>query len=82
MYRYFNTTLETNYHRKNNINMDKQHTLNSISDARDILESFDTSGAMTIGFDQNTSYTLTSEQLSKIAEALYLADCLIYDLQD
>lgn len=62
--------------------MDKQHTLNSISDARDILESFDTSGAMTIGFDQNTSYTLTSEQLSKIAEALYLADCLIYDLQD
>ena len=62
--------------------MDTQQTLDSISDARDILESFDTSGAMTIGFDQNTSYTLTGEQLSKIAEALYLADCLIYDLLD
>ena len=53
--------------------------LQSISEARDIIESFDPSGAMTVGFDEET-YTLTGEQMSKIAAALYLADCEIYDL--
>ena len=38
------------------------------------MESFDPSGAMTIGFDEPT-YTLTAEQMGIIASALYLADC-------
>ena len=51
----------------------------SIDEAREIIESFDKSGAMTLGFDEET-YTLTGEQMIKIAAALYLADCEIYDL--
>jgi hypothetical protein len=43
------------------------------------MESFDEAGAMTIGFDQPT-YTLTAEQMTKIAGALYLADCEIGEL--
>lgn len=51
----------------------------AISEARDIMESFDTSPAMTLEFDQPT-YTLTAEQMTKIAGALYLADCAIAEL--
>ena len=51
-------------------------TQKAISEARDIMESFDPSPAMTIGFDLPT-YTLTAEQMIKIAGALYLADCEI-----
>lgn len=53
----------------------------SIAEAREIIESFDEGGAMTIGFDR-TTYTLTSEQMAKIAGALYLADCLVYDIEN
>ena len=56
-------------------------TKNSISEAREIMESFDEGGAMTIGFDSPT-YTLTAEQMAKIASALYLADCLVYDTEN
>jgi len=56
-----------------------QRTIDAVSEARDIMESFDPSFAMTVEFDQPT-YTLTSEQLTKIAGALYLADCLIQEL--
>lgn len=45
-----------------------------IAKAREIMESFDQSGAMTIGYDEE-SYTLTAEQMIIIAGALYLADC-------
>ncbi len=56
-----------------------EKTIESIGEARDIMESFDQSAAMTIGFDKPT-YELTAEQMVKIAGALYLADCLIHDL--
>jgi len=45
-----------------------------IDEARDIMESFDDCPAMTLGFENDT-YTLTGEQMTKIAGALYLADC-------
>jgi hypothetical protein len=54
-------------------------TQKAINEAREIMESFDETGAMTIGFDQPT-YTLTAEQMTKIAGALYLADCEIGEL--
>ena len=47
-----------------------------IGDARDIMESFDISPAMTIGFDKD-EYILTPKQMTTIANALYLADCEI-----
>lgn len=50
----------------------------SIDEARLIIESFDPSGAMTVGFDEE-AYTLTAEQMAKLASALYLADCAIAD---
>ncbi len=56
-----------------------EKTLASISEARDIMESFDPGAAMTIGYDKET-YELTAEQMIKIAGALYLADCEISDL--
>ena len=52
-----------------------------ISEARDLLENFDESGAMTIGFDKPT-YTITSKQMELLARAIYLADCLIYDIEE
>ena len=54
-------------------------TQKAINEAREIMESFDPSPAMTIGFDLPT-YTLTAEQMTKIAGALYLADCEIDNL--
>lgn len=55
-------------------------TEDSISQAVDIMESFDPSGAMTVGFDES-EYTLTQEQMQKIAQALYLADCLVNEVK-
>jgi hypothetical protein len=49
-------------------------TQKAINEAREIIESFDESGAMTVGFE-NESYTLTGKQMTSIAAALYLADC-------
>ena len=57
-----------------------EKTQEAIANARDIMESFDPSGAMTIGFDEE-SYSLTPQQMAIIAGALYLADCEIHDLQ-
>ena len=48
----------------------------AINEARLIVESFDPGGGATVGFDE-TAYTLTAEQMTKIAGALYLADCAI-----
>ena len=56
--------------------MDTLTAKNAIAIARDIMESFDDSAAMTIGYDRPT-YTLTAEQMQQIAAALYLADCMI-----
>jgi hypothetical protein len=56
-------------------------TKEAISEAREIMESFDPSPAMTVGYDL-PSYTLTSEQMAIIAGALYLADCEIHDLEN
>ena len=55
----------------------KKLTKELIAQARDIMESFDTSAAMTIGFEQQETYTLTAEQMTIIAAALYHADCEI-----
>jgi len=51
-------------------------TIESISNARDIIESFDETGAMTIGFDDD-KYEISSSDLATIAGALYLSDCVI-----
>lgn len=48
----------------------------AVAEARDIMESFDACGGMTVGFDNGT-YELTAEQMVAIAKALYLADCII-----
>ena len=61
----------------NKLNTMKELTKKHIAQARDIMESFDTSDAMTIGFEQQETYTLTAEQMTIIAAALYLADCEI-----
>ena len=58
-----------------------EQTIEAIDEARLIVESLDPSGAMTIGFEENETYNLTVKQLAEIAKALYLADCLIYDLK-
>ena len=55
------------------------NTQKAIDEARLIMESFDSSPAMTVGYDEPT-YTLTAEQMTKIAGALYLADCKIHEL--
>jgi hypothetical protein len=55
------------------------NTQKAIDEARLIMESFDSSSAMTVGYDEPT-YTLTAEQMTKIASALYLADCKIHEL--
>ena len=56
-------------------------TKEAVNEARDIMESFDPSAAMTIGFDKET-YELTAEQMIKIAKALYFADSLIFDIEE
>lgn len=61
----------------NKLNTMKKLTKELIAQARDIMESFDTSAAMTIGFEQQETYTLTAEQMTIIAAALYHADCEI-----
>jgi hypothetical protein len=53
-----------------------EQTMRAIAEARDIMESFDNSSAMTIEYEG--SYMLTAEQMTKIAGALYLADCELY----
>lgn len=51
-----------------------EETLNSIAEARDILESVGETCPAYVGFEKE-EYTLTREQIQKIAKALYLADC-------
>jgi len=56
-----------------------QRTEKAIAEARFIMESFDQSAAMTIGYAG--TYRLTAEQMTKIAGALYLADCELEELK-
>ena len=65
----------------NKTNEERTRTEKAISEARDIMESFDPSPAMTIGFDL-PAYTLTAEQMQSIASALYLADSELQSLRD
>jgi hypothetical protein len=51
----------------------------AINEAREIMESFDDHGGTTVLYEQE-NYTLTREQMTKIAGALYLADCEIGEL--
>jgi hypothetical protein len=55
--------------------MEKEKVEEIISKAREIMESFDQSGSMTIGYEG--TYNLTAEQMQVIAGALYLADVYI-----
>jgi hypothetical protein len=48
----------------------------AINEARQIMESFDDHGGTLVFYNQE-SYILTQEQMTKIAGALYLADCEI-----
>ena len=57
-----------------------EKTQAAISKAREIMESFDQTHAMTIGFDKE-SYALTADQMATLASALYLADCEISYIQ-
>lgn len=57
-----------------------EKTLTSIANARDIMESLGETCPVYVSFDEEI-YTLTKEQMSIIAGALYLADCEIHDLQ-
>lgn len=57
-----------------------EKTQASIAKAREIMESFDQTPAMTIGFDKEV-YALTADQMATIAGALYLADCEIHTIQ-
>jgi hypothetical protein len=59
--------------------IDKQIEI-SVAEARDIMESLGETCPVYVSFDEET-YTLTREQMTKISAALYLADCLIYDLK-
>ena len=56
--------------------------LESVSEARLIVENLDPSGAMTIGFEENEIYNLSGKELQTIAKALYLSDCLISDITE
>ena len=48
----------------------------AINEAREIMEGFDDHGGTLVFYNQE-SYILTQEQMTKIAGALYLADCEI-----
>ena len=52
--------------------MNKAELKKLIGQASDIMESFDESPAMTVGFDTGRHYTLTADQMTTIAKALYL----------
>jgi hypothetical protein len=56
-----------------------QDLIESINDARSIIEDLDQSAAMTLGFEENEMYNLSGKDLLVIAKALYLSDCFIYD---
>lgn len=57
-------------------------TLESITEAREILESIGETCPVYVGFEKD-QYVLTGQQLQKIARALYLADCELFeDLDD
>jgi hypothetical protein len=56
-----------------------QETQLAIDQARDIIETKAGLAGMTIGFDED-QYTLTGNEMFKIARALYLADCEINKL--
>jgi hypothetical protein len=53
-------------------NEERTRTQKAVDEAQYLMESFDPSPAMTIGFDLPT-YTLTAEQMQIIASALYWA---------
>lgn len=56
--------------------------IESVSEARLIVEMLDPSGAATIGFEENETFNLSGKELQIIAKALYLSDCLIYDVTE
>lgn len=60
----------------------REDLIQSVSEARLILETLDPSGAMTVGFEENETYNLSGKELAIIAKALYLSDCLISDVTE
>ena len=59
----------------------RKAALNSIAEAREILESVGEVCPVYVGFEKS-EYTLTGQQLQKICEALYLADCELFEGQE
>ena len=57
----------------------ESETQRAIDEARQIMEGFDDQGGTTVLYEEE-SYTLTREQMTKIAGALYLADCQMGEL--
>jgi hypothetical protein len=60
--------------------MVNEDLVESVNEARLIVEMLDPSSAMTIGFEENETYNLSGKELQIIAKALYLSDCLISDV--
>jgi hypothetical protein len=52
----------------------RTEALDAVAEAREILEAVGETCPVYVGFEKS-EYTLTQEQIQKIAKALYLADC-------
>lgn len=65
-----------------NFNMVTKDLIESVAEARLIVEMLDHSPAMTLGFEENETYNLSGKELLIIAKALYLSDCLISDVTE
>lgn len=56
----------------------REGTIDAIAEAREILESVGECCPVYVGFEKS-EYTLTRDQIQKIAKALYLADCELFE---
>lgn len=58
---------------------DQKHSLKIIEEAREIVESIGETCPVYVGFEKS-EYIVTGKQMQKIAEALYSADCELYNI--
>ena len=58
---------------------DQKHCLKVIEEAREIVESIGETCPVYVGFEKS-EYIVTGKQMQKIAEALYSADCALYNI--
>lgn len=57
----------------------KKTAATAIAEAREILESIGETCPVYVGFEK-PEYSLTGQQLQTICQALYLADCELFEL--